>query len=141
MVVKRGKRRAKPGEGIRWLRDNAFDLYRDSLHDCLEWPFGTTIPYPDSPPYGVVDLVINGKAKSIRAHRLVTMWRLGPPPPGYHASHMPYFCHNSLCVWAFHLEWKSPKDNMFDKRIDGTHRPQRKLQRPQIGDQLEIFES
>lgn len=94
------------GAAIQWLR--AHVGYRSD--DCLTWPFGGCNGYGH--------LGWNGRQHY--AHRLMCEFAHGPAPtPEHEAAHS---CGRGQhkCVNPFHLSWKTPSDNQYDRRQHGT---------------------
>lgn len=81
--------------------------------ECIIWPY-----FIGRNGYGKVPL--NGRSHYV--HRVVLERAAGPAPrPGMLAAHLPVICHNRACVNPRHLRWATPKQNMDDRVIDGTH--------------------
>lgn len=99
--------RADHGAPREWLRANA----GHGGDDCLIWPFARHT---------------NGEAaigdrQSRQAARLMCIMAHGDPPsPDMQAAHSCGKGHLA-CVNPRHLSWKTPKQNMEDKRRHGTH--------------------
>lgn len=69
--------------------------------------------------YLLFGLTTNSKLKTLRANRLVCEAFHGPPPsPKHVAAHNDGSCDNNR---ADNLRWATPKENIADKRIHGTH--------------------
>lgn len=95
--------------------------------DCILWPHAR-----DRNGYGY--LKFRGEIRSVNNHAL--RYRVGAPPADgrYDAAHS---CRNRNCFNYRHLSWKSRRDNLLDKRADGTAwNGNRKLG---VGDVVEIF--
>lgn len=96
---------AKPGEVQEWMAAHV-DHHGD---DCLLWPFSGNWN-------GYGHLGVNGKV--CKAHRVMCTLAHGEPPtPKHVAAHS---CHNPPCVNPDHLSWKTPRENLLDRRADGT---------------------
>lgn len=97
--------------GKPWRRDEPREFYRDVVvpydgDDCLIWPFTR---------------LIDGRGQMGRklVHRVLCEAVHGPPPtPVHEAAHS---CGNGRggCVTKRHLSWKTPAENMMDKRSHG----------------------
>ena len=93
------------GAALAWIK--AHTEYQGD--ECLPWPFSGNWN-------GYGHLGINGK--SCKAHRTMCELAHGPPPtPKYVAAHS---CHNPPCVNPKHLSWKTPRENLLDRRKDRT---------------------
>lgn len=80
--------------------------------DCILWPYAKK-----NNGYG--SLYLDGK--HYHAHRLSLILHNGEPPTSKHmACHEPVICHNRSCVNPNHLSWKTNKENLADRVIDGT---------------------
>lgn len=68
--------------------------------------------------YGLITI----NKKSAGAHRI--SWELfrGPIPKGMMVLHAPVICHKPSCVNPDHLRVGTAKENVADKKLDGTHR-------------------
>ncbi len=76
---------------------------------CLIWPFSC-----DRHGYGHIG--IGGKVH--RTHRVMCEMAHGAAPsPDHHAAHS---CGNRRCVNPKHLSWRTPSQNQFDRREQGT---------------------
>lgn len=53
-------------------------------------------------------------------HRLSCEMTYGPPPTPLHTD-AAHTCHTRACLNPRHLRWATRKENMLDKRRDGTH--------------------
>jgi hypothetical protein len=103
---------AKKGSGkaIAWIRAHVSYIG----DECLIWPFSRNVRHG----YGY--LGDNGKIK--RAHKVMCEMVHGPAPsPLHHAAHS---CGNGKggCINPQHISWKTPSENMLDKRKHGTAR-------------------
>lgn len=96
----------KPLEWLEWT------LSRPAVVGCIEWPFAQ-----DKDGYGVLSRVIDGKKRSLRAHRWMWERNWGPMDPAMDASHL---CHNRICVNFQHLVAESRGDNIRRGRRTGT---------------------
>lgn len=129
--------RAFHGEAERFL-EQALQIETD---DCIIWPFCLM-----DKGYGVITL--DGRPQ--KAHRVVTERTYGPPPgTKYDAAHSPGICHERSCINPRHLRWATRKENLADKKIDGTENwgtanPRNKLTPEQVlsifGDQRHVRE-
>jgi hypothetical protein len=78
--------------------------------DCILWPLFL------NPENGYGNLAVDGK--SYNAHSYMCELAHGPKPtPQHHAAHS---CHVRHCITPRHLSWKTPSQNMLDKRQSGT---------------------
>ncbi len=99
------KRRAKRGEPMEFI------LNIPDTDECVLWPFGT-----NKNGYGNMKYkgkVVESSVVSLTIHK-------GEKEEGQVCCHTPLICHNKLCVNPKHLRWGSYKDNVRDKKIDGT---------------------
>lgn len=78
---------------------------------CLKWPFSR-----NNSGYGQVPV---GR-KIRKAHRVMCELAHGDPPSSKH--HAAHSCRNRNCINPHHLSWKTPSENQFDRRRDGTTR-------------------
>lgn len=102
--------RAKRGEA----RQFAVRSSKHSSYECFLWPYGQMTG-------GYGGLYDQGKIRP--AHRVILELSLGRPlTDGTQAAHKPKVCHNRLCVNPRHLYEATPRQNQFDRRIDGTTR-------------------
>jgi len=95
------------GASFQWLKD----LVGHTGDDCIIWPFSRTWN-------GYGHLGINGVLQ--KAHRIMCFLAHGnPPEPKYVAAHS---CNNGHlgCVNPRHLSWKTPRQNLLDRRAAGT---------------------
>jgi len=102
------------GQRAAWIRANLDFPHKDW---CLIWPFArsdTGYAIFGEPPRKV--------------HRLMCEHRHGPAPtPEHHAAHSCDRGHDG-CVNPWHLDWKTPSDNQYDRYRDGAApRPRYKL--------------
>lgn len=82
---------------------------------CLIWPFNRVRGY------GQLFTNIDGSKRAHYAHRFMCELVNGPPPtPKHHAAHT---CNrgDDGCVHPKHLVWKTPSENMLDKRKTGIY--------------------
>ena len=76
----------------------------DPLTECWEW-----IGFRDRKGYGMTTLWVNGKRRSLYAHRLSLETLRGVVvPSGMHVDHM---CMNPSCINPAHLQLCSPSVN------------------------------
>lgn len=98
----------KKGQGKthQWLVDHL-----DYPHDewCLIWPFSLTRGY------GALGYL----GEKHYAHRFMCELKHGPAPSDLHEA--AHDCGNNGCVNPLHLNWKTPTENMLDRRVHGTH--------------------
>lgn len=97
--------KARRGEAIKWLQDHA----THKGDECLLWPFSGNWN-----GYGHIGI----KGKIIKAHRAMCEAAHGKPPTLKHVA--AHSCHNPKCVNPNHLSWKTPHENLMDRRKDGT---------------------
>jgi hypothetical protein len=101
------------GPGADWIRAN-FDFPHKEW--CLIWPFSR----------GQTGYAMFGGDK-IRVHRVMCEHRHGPAPTTEHyAAHSCDRGHEG-CVNPWHLDWKTPSENQFDRHRDGEVGPRYKL--------------
>lgn len=101
------KNRAKPNEAKNWLLAHV----AHEGDECLIWPFGGNWNGYGHLKWG---------ERIIKAHRVMCICAHGEPPtPKHVAAHS---CKNGQqgCVNPRHLSWKTPSDNLMDRRRDGT---------------------
>lgn len=98
----------KHGALHQWILDHV-DHAGD---ECLPWPFGR-----NKQGYGFA--TINGK-QGVANREMCRLAHGEPPSPDHDAAHT---CRgaSSGCINPNHLKWKTRKENMADKRADGTH--------------------
>jgi hypothetical protein len=89
-------------------------LIRSSLSyegdDCILWPL-----YINSES-GYPTVCVDHKSRN--GHSYMCELAHGPrPTPQHHAAHS---CHVRHCINPRHLSWKTPSENMLDKRANGT---------------------
>lgn len=89
-------------------------LIRSSLSyegdDCILWPL-----YINSES-GYPTVCVDHKSRN--GHSYMCELAHGPrPTPQHHAAHS---CHVRHCINPRHLSWKTPSENMLDKRENGT---------------------
>lgn len=104
MLMAKGTR---PGSGkaAKFLHDHV--AYAGD--DCLMWPFSKH-------PTGYATFGYLGEYHY--AHRFMCELVHGPAPSAAHqAAHS---CHKPGCVNPRHISWKTPTENMLDKRANGT---------------------
>lgn len=102
----------------RWLRDHL-----DYPHDwhCLIWPFSRA-----QTGYGQ----LGGDQHLV--HRLVCEYRHGPCPTSeHHAAHSCGRGHDG-CINPWHLSWKTPSENQFDRFQLDIPQPRAKLTPEQV---------
>lgn len=85
------------------------DLISRDTDECVLWPYGK-----NTYGYGRLGTPMRGTRG---AHRVACMLVHGDPPTGYDAAHS---CRSRECVNPRHLRWATRKENMGDKRRDGT---------------------
>lgn len=73
---------------------------------------------PNSDGYPIILLVLNGKQKEYRIHRLVLETFRGPCPPGMVSRHFPD--RNPMNISVTNLQWGTPKQNTHDRNFQGT---------------------
>lgn len=104
--------KAKNGEPLRWIHDHA----SFASDDCLIWPFSRlTRGYP------AVVWPVKGTKVGTLACRYMCELVHGPAPEGdYDAAHS---CGNGMkgCINPRHLGWKTPQQNVDDRRVHGTN--------------------
>jgi hypothetical protein len=101
------------GPGATWIRAH-FDFPHKDW--CLIWPFSRS----------QTGYAMFGEDK-IRVHRVMCEHRHGPAPtPEHYAAHSCDRGHEG-CVNQWHLNWKTPSENQFDRHKDGEVLPARKL--------------
>lgn len=104
------------GDGPRaeWLRAH-FDFPHKDW--CLIWPFSRS----------QTGYAMFGADNKFRAHRVMCEHRHGPAPtPEHYAAHSCDRGHEG-CVNPWHLDWKTPSENQYDRHKDGEVVPARKL--------------
>jgi hypothetical protein len=99
----------KSGSGFyyQWIKENVGHIG----DECLPWP-GTR----NWNGYGTLGV----EGKLCYAHRVMCELVNGPPPtPKHVAAHS---CHNGGdgCVHPQHLNWKTPRENLLERRAAGT---------------------
>jgi len=77
--------------------------------ECLIWQ-----QHADSHGYG--QICVGNKERLV--HRLVLILESGQE--GECALHTPIICHNPRCCQIKHLRWGTKKENLDDRKIDGT---------------------
>ena len=98
---------AKRGEATRFLHD----AVASNTDDCILWPEHWAILHG----YGSIGY----KGRVVRCHRLALSLATGVPlNDPRDASHGP--CHNRRCINPRHLSWATRRQNMGDKKRDGT---------------------
>lgn len=104
--------KAANGEPLRWIHEHA----KYSGSDCLIWPFSRL-----KKGYPAVVWPIKNAAVGILACRYMCELVQGPAPTGdYDAAHS---CGNGMkgCIHPAHLGWKTPQQNVDDRRLHGTN--------------------
>lgn len=97
--------KTKAGEARDWMLAHV----AHQGEECLLWPFSGNWN-------GYGHLGVNGKV--MKAHRRMCELAHGKPTtPKHVAAHS---CYNRSCVNPGHLSWKTPRDNLLDRRKDGT---------------------
>lgn len=109
MAFKKGDK--PPNKGIsavaNWLKANV----HHKGDECLIWPFALNWN-------GYGNLMYEGKMT--KAHRVMCRLAHGEPPtPKHVAAHS---CNRGhlACVHPDHLSWKTPRENLLDRRAAGT---------------------
>jgi hypothetical protein len=98
------------GAAIEWIRQHVAHVGTD----CLIWPFARN----DMTGYGSFGYL----RKQHYAHRYMCELVHGAPPsPDHQAAHTCGRGHDG-CVHPRHLEWKTVRDNLLDRREHGTVR-------------------
>ena len=77
---------------------------------CWNWTAGCCRGYG---AFGVA-------GKMVKAHRLAWELAVGPIPADMHVLHAPLVCHNRKCINPAHLRLGTQKENMADRKKDGT---------------------
>lgn len=94
------------GEAIKFVRQSL----ASNTDECIFWPFFT------NPINGYCHFGFEGKQYA--AHRYICEQVHGPKPmPKHLAAHS---CHKRDCINWRHINWKTPSENMLDKRENGT---------------------
>lgn len=97
----------KPNEARNWLLQHVGYVG----NDCLKWPYSGNWN-----GYGH----LGWEGKIVKAHRLMCQLAHGAPPTNKHvAAHTCNNGHNG-CVNPGHLRWKTPRENLIDRRSAGT---------------------
>jgi hypothetical protein len=90
------------GPGAEWLKAH-FDFPHKDW--CLIWPFSRS----------QTGYAMFGADNKFRAHRVMCEHRHGPAPsPDHYAAHSCDRGHEG-CVNPWHLDWKTPSENQFDR--------------------------
>lgn len=76
---------------------------------CIDWPFSCG-------PGGYPNLSIG---RTVAAHRYICRLAHGEPPSSTH--HAAHTCNRRKCVNPNHVVWKTPKENLDDRKGNGTH--------------------
>lgn len=76
--------------------------------NCVLWPYARRGPYGE--------IRVNGR--TIYTHQYSALRRLGPCPIGKESCHI---CANKLCFNYRHLEYKTHRENILDRKRDGTN--------------------
>lgn len=100
------------GPGAAWIRANLDFPHKDW---CLIWPFSRS-----QTGYAMIG------GDRIRVHRVMCEHRNGPAPDGHYAAHSCDRGHEG-CVNPWHLDWKTPSENQFDRFRSGEIQPARKI--------------
>lgn len=101
------------GPGAAWIIANLDFTHKDW---CLIWPFSRS-----QTGYAMIG------ESNIRVHRVMCEHRHGPPPtPDHYAAHSCDRGHDG-CVNHWHLDWKTPSENQFDRYKDGELTLPRKI--------------
>jgi hypothetical protein len=61
--------------------------------------------------YGDFTYKVEGKPRTVPAHRYAWEMLIGPIPPGMHLDHVAALCTITHCVWPEHLEPVTPGEN------------------------------
>lgn len=104
-VVRR--KHARSGEAIEWLRAHV----QFAGDDCLIWPYSRRWN-----GYGQVQF----NNQITYPHRVMCRLAHGEPPSAEHVA--AHSCHNGRggCVNPRHLSWKTPRENLLERREAGT---------------------
>lgn len=101
------------GPGAEWIKAHLDFPHRDW---CLIWPFSRS-----QTGYAMFS------GDKIRVHRVMCEHRHGPAPtPDHYAAHSCDRGHEG-CVNQWHLDWKTPSENQFDRHRSGEIGPRWKL--------------
>lgn len=103
------------GDGIcaNWIRAHLGYPHKEW---CLIWPFARF----------QTGYALFGKPGR-KVHRIMCERRHGPAPsPEHHAAHSCDRGHDG-CVNPWHVDWKTPSENQFDRHKDGIIKPRAKL--------------
>ena len=87
------------------------ELYALETDECVLWPYGLN-------GYGYGKVWVGTRHSP--THRLSCEMAYGPPPTPLHTD-AAHTCHTRACLNPRHLRWATRKENMLDKRRDGTH--------------------
>lgn len=89
----------------------AVELSKNGHVECIVWPFNKC-----RNGYGQ----LHYQGETHKAHRLSFALSGNEIRDGEYCCHEPKVCHNPSCINPRHLRSATPKENMLDKKIDGT---------------------